>query len=281
MVNLGQTNTLSVIRHKDFGVYLDGEQLGDILLPRKYAPDGLQEGDQIEVFVYLDSEDRPVATTQRPRVQVGQCAFLQVKDTNRIGAFLDWGLGKDLLVPFAEQHKPMEVGKSYLVHAYLDRVDNRPTASSKLDRFLADENRNTFKANQKVDLIIANSTDLGYKAIINHTHWGLIFKQDVNEKLKFGQKMSGFIKRIREDGRIDLSLQDGKAKRDQNSQAVLAFLNKQGGFAAVHDKSDPKLITRLLGMSKAAFKKAIGGLYKAGVIKIESNGIRLIDKDNS
>jgi len=277
MVQLGQTNTLQVVRHKDFGVFLDGEQFGDILLPRKYAPDGLQEGDRIEVFVYLDSEDRPVATTETPKIQVGQFAFLKVKDTNRIGAFLDWGLGKDLLVPFAEQHKPMEVGKSYLVRAYLDKIDNRPTASSKLDRFLSDENAQTFKPNQKVNLIIANSTDLGYKAIINNSHWGLIFKQEVGEKLRFGQRKSGFIKRIREDGRIDLSLQDGKEKRDKNSQTILAFLKEQGGFAAVHDKSDPKLINRLLGMSKAAFKKAIGGLYKAGAITIESNGIRLKD----
>jgi len=275
MVELGKLNTLTVLRQKDFGVYLDGEQLGDILLPRKFAPDGLKPDMEIEVFVYLDSEDRPVATTQRPRVEIGQFAFLQVKDTNRIGAFLDWGLSKDLLVPYAEQHKPMEVGKSYLVRAYLDDIDQRPTASSKIDKFLSDENKQTFSANQKVNLIVANSTDLGYKAIINNSHWGLIFKQDVSQPLKFGQKINGFIKRIRQDDRIDLSLMDGKQKRDNNSQRVLNFLNEQGGFAAIHDKSDPKLIDKLLGMSKGAFKKAIGGLYKDGAIQIEKTGIRL------
>lgn len=275
MIEVGKTNTLTVTKMMDFGAYLDGENLGEILLPRKHEPDNVDVGDELEVFVYLDSEDRPVATTQKPKVEVGQFAYLEVKDTNRVGAFLDWGLDKDLMVPYGEQHRPLEVGKKVLVYVYLDKIDQRPTASSKVDKFLQDENQGTFKPNQAVSLIVANSTDLGYKAIINHSHYGLLFKQDVFRRLSFGQSIKGFIKRIRRDGRIDLTLEGGKVTRDKDAEVIKRFLEKEGGFAAVHDKSDPELIKKLFGMSKGAFKKTIGAMYKSGDITIEKTGIRL------
>lgn len=278
MISIGKTYTLDVIKTVDFGFYLDAGSLGEVLLPRKYAPDDLATGDSIEVFLYLDSEDRPVATTQKPRAQVGEFAYLRVADNTRIGSFLDIGLEKDVLVPFAEQHRPMDVGQSYLVYLYLDKVHGRITASSKIDKFLDDEKPHNFKPQQAVDLIIANSTDLGYKAIINHSHWGVLYKNDVHQRLSFGQHIKGYIKHIRPDGKIDLSLQGGKETRDKYATIIINYLKKQDGFAPVHDKSDPQLIAKLFGMSKAAFKKAIGGLYKQRVISIEKDGIRLLKK---
>lgn len=278
MIQIGQTYTLTVAKLVAFGAYLDAQNLGEVLLPRKYTPDDLSAGDSIEVFLYLDSEDRPVATTQRPKAEVGEFAYLKVVDSNDLGAFLDWGLDKDVLVPFAEQHRPMEVGKSYLVHLYLDRADGRIVASSKIDKFLDDERPHDFRPQQRVDLIIANSTDLGFKAIVNHSHWGVLYKDDVFQRLSFGQYKKGFIKRIRPDGKIDLSLQGGQETRDKYAKKILIYLNKNNGFAPVHDKSDPQMISDIFGMSKGAFKKAIGGLYKKRIITIEKGGIRLVEK---
>ena len=276
MIEIGQTYELEVVKKVDFGVYLDADDLGEVLLPTRYVPDDLSVGDSIEVFLYLDTEDRPVATTDTPKAKVGEFAYLEVVDTTNVGAFLDWGLEKDVLVPFAEQHRPMEKGRSYLVYLYLDKVDGRITASSKIDKFLDDEKPHNFKQSQAVDLIIANSTDLGYKAIINHSHWGVLYKNEVFQRLSFGQSIKGFIKNIRPDKRIDLSLQGGQETRDKYSKTILKYLKKNNGFAAVHDKSDPKLISDLFGMSKKAFKRSIGGLYKQRVISIEADGIRLI-----
>lgn len=277
MISVGKTYALEVIKTVDFGFYLDAKDLGEVLLPRKYARRDLCEGDWIEVFLYLDSEDRPVATTQIPKAQVGEFAYLSVLDTTDVGAFLDWGLDKDVLVPFAEQHRPMAIGRAYLVYLYLDRIDGRIVASSKIDKFLDDNKANNFKPQQAVDLIIANSTELGYKAIINHSHWGVLYKNDVYQRLSFGQNIKGFIKHIRPDGKIDLSLQGGQETRDKYADIILHYLKKQNGFAAVHDKSDPQLISDLFGMSKGAFKKAIGGLYKQKLISIGKDGIRLIE----
>jgi len=275
MVNIGQIVELDVIKAVDFGFYLDAKELGEVLLPLKYAPSDLVEGDSIEVFLYLDSEGRPVATHQEPKAMVGEFAYLKVVDTSSVGAFLDWGLDKDLLVPFAEQHRPMEVDRSYLVHVFIG-IDGRILASSKIDKFLDDERPHHFKPRQTVDLIIANTTELGYKAIINHSHWGVLYKNEVHQRLSFGQYKKGFIKNIREDGKIDLSLQGGQETRDKYAKIILDYLKKQNGFAAVHDKSDPQLISDLFGMSKGAFKKAIGGLYKQRIIRIEKDGIHLL-----
>jgi predicted RNA-binding protein (virulence factor B family) len=275
MINVGQIYELEVVKAVEFGFYLDAENLGEVLLPNKFAPDDVAIGDTVEVFLYHDSEGRPIATNQEPKALVGEFAYLKVVSDSAVGAFLDWGLDKDVLVPFAEQHRPMEVDHSYLVYLYIG-MDGRITASSKIDKFLDDEKPHDFKPQQKVDLIIANSTDLGYKAIINHSHWGVLYKNEVHQRLSFGQYKKGFIKHVRPDGKIDLSLQGGKETRDKYAKIILNYLNKQDGFAPVHDKSDPALISDLFGMSKGAFKKAIGGLYKQRIISIEKDGIRLL-----
>jgi predicted RNA-binding protein (virulence factor B family) len=277
MIQLGKTYRLTALSQVGFGFYLDAENLGEVLLPRKYAPPQFAVGDTIEVFLYLDSEDRPVATTQRPKASVGEFAYLRAVDSTAVGTFLDWGLDKDLLVPFGEQHRPMEVGHSYLVYLYLDKNDGRIVASSKIDKFLDDERPHNFRPRQAVDLIIANSTDLGYKAIINHSHWGVLYKSDVYERLSFGQSIRGFIKYVRPDGKIDLILQGGKETRDKNAEIIENYLRQQKGFAPLNDKTNPQLITDLFGMSKGAFKKAIGNLYKQRVITIEEDGIRLVE----
>lgn len=278
MITIGQSYELEVVKVVGFGVYLDAGELGEVLLPSRQVPRDCAVGDRIRVFLYLDSEDLPVATRKRPKARVGEFAYLQVVATTDVGAFLDWGLEKDLLVPFAEQHRPMVVGKSYLVYVYLDKQDGRIAASSKIDKFLDDERPHHFRPGQKVDLIIANSTDLGYKAIVNHSHWGVLYRDEVFERLSFGQYKKGYIKHVRPDGRIDLSLHGGQETRDKYAGIIEGYLRKHGGFAPVHDKSDPKVIKELFGMSKGAFKKAIGGLYKKRIISIEKDGIRLLEQ---
>lgn len=278
MITIGKTYDLKVVKTVDFGFYLNAQDLGEVLLPLKHAPSDLAVGDSIKIFLYLDSEDRPVATTQTPKAHVGEFAYLKVLASTDVGAFLDWGLDKDVLVPFSEQHRPMEVGQSYLVYLYLDKIHGRITASSKIDKFLDDDKPHHFKPQQAVNLIIANTTDLGFKAIVNHSHWGVLYTNDVHQRLSFGQHKKGFIKHIRPDGKIDLSLQGGQETRDKYTKIILIYLQKQNGFAPVHDKSDPQLISKLFGMSKGAFKKAIGGLYKKRIISIEKDGIRLIKK---
>lgn len=276
MVKLGNTHQLRVSKAVDFGFYLDAQELGDVLLPKKYAPKDLAVGDLLHVFLYLDSEDRPIATTQQPKAKVGEFAFLKAVARTHVGAFLDWGLDKDILVPFAEQHRPIEVDQSYLVYLYLDKHDGRIVASSKIDKFIDDDAPHNFTPQQQVNLLIANSTELGFKAIINNSHWGVLYKNDVFQKLSFGQSKKGFIKRIREDGKIDLSLQGGKETRDKYAKIILNHLEKQQGFSPVHDKSSPEIIANTFGMSKGAFKKAIGGLYKQRLISIQKDGIHLV-----
>lgn len=278
MINIGNKHELTIVTELDFGFYLDAKNLGEVLLPRKLAPTGLAVGDTVEVFLYLDSEDRPVATTQHPKAVVGEFAYLEAIDTTPVGAFLDWGLDKDLLVPFAEQHRPMETGRSYLVYIYLDRLDGRITASSKVDSFLDDEKPHTFTPQQPVKLIVGNTTELGFKVIVNNSHWGLLYKNDVHQRLSFGQSIDGFVKYVRPDGRLDISLQGGRETRDKYTKAILSHLKYNKGFSPLNDKSDPKLIADQLGMSKKAFKKSIGGLYKNRVIRIETDGIHLVDK---
>ena len=276
LISLGASYSLEVTKLMDFGLYLNAKNLGSVLLPNKHAPAGIALGDTLQVFLYLDSEDRPVATTQVPLAQVGQFAYLKVLANTDVGAFLDWGLDKDVLVPFSEQHRPMEIGSSYLVYLYLNEADGRITASSKIDKFLDDEAPHDFKAQQSVQLIVANSTELGFKAIINHSHWGVLYKNDVHQRLSFGQYLTGYIRRVRPDGKIDLSLQGGQETRNKYAKVIENYLIEHDGFAAVHDKSDPEQIAKLFGMSKGAFKKAIGGLYKQRIIDIEKNGIRLV-----
>jgi len=277
MITIGHSYELEVVDVVEFGVYLDAGRLGDVLLPRQHAPRDLSVGDTVKIFLYLDSEDRPIATTQQPKACVGEFAYLRVVANTDVGAFLDWGLDKDLLVPFAEQHRPMEVGKSYLVYIYRDTVDGRIAASSRIDKFIDEEAPNNVKVGQAVDLIIANTTDLGYKAIVNHRYWGVLYKNEVFERLSFGQHKRGYIKRVRPDGKIDLILQGGQESRDRYASLIVAYLRNHDGFAPVNDKSNPELIAELFGMSKKAFKKAIGNLYKQRVISIENDGICLLD----
>ncbi len=275
MIQIGRTYSLSVVKETQFGVYLDAGNLGEILLPSKHTPDLVSVDDTLDVFLYLDSEDRPVATTQIPKAEVGDFAYLQVKDNTHIGAFLDWGLDKDVLVPFAEQHRPMNVGDSYLVFLYLDN-QGRIAATSKIDKIVADDDQHDFHPQQAVDLIIANSTELGFKAIVNHSHWGLLYKDEVDQRLSFGQSIQGYIKHIRDDGKIDLSLKSGQQIRDDYNQVIQDYLRDHDGFAPLHDKSPPEQIAGLLGMSKGQFKKAVGALYKQRIITIETHGIRLV-----
>ncbi|NQV16414.1 GntR family transcriptional regulator [bacterium] len=278
MSQIGRMNTLHVLREVEFGVYLDGEELGDILLPRREVPEGVKVDDQLKVFIYFDSKDIIIASTKEPKTQVDEFAYLKVVDTNQTGAFLDWGLPKDLLVPFREQSHPMIKNREYVVYTYLDRVSNRIAASTKLDKFLLQDTPR-WSVGEEVDLLIASRTDLGYKAIIENEQWGLLFKDEVFRPLEQGLRLKGFIKQIRPDGKIDLSLQKpGHLHLDSASQKVLDMLQAQGGFLPLTDKTEPDIIYKEFGLSKKVFKRTIGGLYKKRIIQLEPEGIRLIDK---
>ena len=279
MVRIGHTYTLRVVKRVSPGAILDADELGEVLLPNKYCPDDLALDDQLQVFLYLDSQGRAIATTQRPRAEVGQFAYLEVVANSEFGAFLDWGLDKDLLVPFGEQHRPMHVGRSYIVQVFVNKADGRILASSKIEKFLEDGWPHTFWVGQPVDLIIANSTELGFKAVVDHSHWGLLYKNELKEQLSFGQSKGGFVKYIRPDGKIDLALDSGQDSSDRNAETILNYLHQNKGFAAVHDKSDAGLILSLFGMTKRTFKKTIGGLYKKRLITIDRDGIRLTNQN--
>ena len=275
---IGKFNELSVIAITDNGAYLDAGELGEILLPNRYLPEQCHIDDIINVFIYADSADRLVATAEKPYAQVGEFASLKVVQVNKLGAFLDWGLKKDLLVPFNQQHKKMEVGKRYLVHVYLDARTERIAASSKIDKYI-DIWPAQYKQGQQVNLTIAAKTDLGFKAIINHQHWGLIFQSDVFKKLFIGDKITGYIKNIREDGRIDLSLsRAGKGKVIDFSDTLIQYLNDNKGFCPLHDKSEPYEIKKIFGVSKKTYKATVGNLMKKGKIKLVEAGIQLIKK---
>ena len=275
MLTFGQTYILQVTKLTDHGAYVDGKNFGEVLLPNKYCPQDLVIGSHLAVFLYQDSESRPIVTTQTPKVKVGQFAYLRVAANTDYGTFMDWGLDKDLLAPFGEQHKPMQEDRFYLVHVYLNKADGRITASSKIDKFLDDQAPHNFSLGEHVDLIIANATDLGFKAIINHSHWGLLYKNEVKERLSFGQSTQGVIKFLRTDGKIDLALKQKQEVRNQNTETVLNYLKDNNGFAAAHDKTDHEAIQLLFGMSKKSFKRVIGGLYKRRMITIQPDGIRL------
>lgn len=275
MAELGKLNKLRIVKELDFGIYLDGKEHGEILMPRRYIPENCKPDDIIEAFIYLDSEDRIIATTERPYAMVDEFAFLEVSSVNSIGAFLNWGLLKDLLVPFREQKQKMVEGKSYVVYVYVDLESNRIVASAKLDKFL-DNLPPEFEVGQEVDLLICTETEIGYKAIINNTHGGILYKNEVFRPLNKGQKIKGYIKKIRDDEKIDLCLQKpGYEKIDEISQVIIDKLKEHGGFIAVTDKSPTETIYNLFGVSKKTYKKAVGALYKTKLISIEDNGIRL------
>lgn len=275
MISIGKTAKLQVIRQVDFGLYLDGEDYGDILLPARYAPPGCKVDDWLDVFIYLDSEDTIIATTEKPYVEVGECAHLEVIDTNAHGAFLDWGLSKDLFVPFKEQRVPMKVGNFYTVYVFEDN-SGRISASSKLDHFLSEYADDHFKNNQPVNLHIASQSPLGYKAIIDGTHLGLVFNSDVLAPIHLGQKIKGYIKNIRPDGAIDLMLQPrGPQMRRGLAEQILADLEKQGGVSLLTDKSPADEIFSRYQVSKGNYKKALGQLYKDKKIILGKDRITL------
>lgn len=274
MPKIGQFNTLTVTKMVDFGVYLDADNFGQVLLPKRYVPDDSVIGTEIKVFLYFDSESRLIATTLRPKAMVGECAYLKVAQVNKVGAFLDWGLPKDLLVPFGQQPHTMEVDKSYVVYVYQDTYSELITASGKLRDFLS-ELDDDFEINQPVNLLICARTDLGYKAVINNTHIGMLFDSQLLKPVRIGQSLPGFIKNIREDGKIDLSVQlEGQASRDDLSTRIMAHIIANGGTSLVNDKSDPDQIYRLFQVSKGNFKKALGGLLKRKLVLLEDGQIK-------
>ncbi|MGE5314338.1 MAG: S1 RNA-binding domain-containing protein [Acidobacteriota bacterium] len=276
MAELGKYNTLKITRPSDFGMYLDGGTLGEILLPQKYVPKDCRPGDMIDVFVYADSEDRFVATTERPAATAGEFALLKVHSVTGIGAFLDWGLSKHLLVPFREQKIRMEEGKSYVVCVYVDEHTRRMCGSSRLDKFLAQKEAD-FETGQEVDLLLVSRSDLGFNAIVDGARWGVLYHNEVFQILRQGQHVKGYIKKVRSDGKLDLSLQKQGYEAVQDvTEKILAILRARGGFVDVTDKSSPDDIYELFGMSKKTYKKAIGSLYKQRRVVLEENGIRLV-----
>ncbi len=278
MAELGKSDTLKVVKIVDFGVYLDGGLLGEILLPRKYVPENCPIGRPIEVFIYHDSQDRMIATTQKPLAQVGQAALLKVKAATEIGAFLDWGLPRDLFIPFREQKQRMDSGKSYIVFVYLDEKSQRVVASSKLDKFIHQQPV-SFGEAEMVKLLIYDRTEMGYKAIVNGTHWGMLYENEVFRELRRGQQIDGYIKKIRDDDKIDLCLQrPGYAEIPDFAELIIKQLREHNGFLALTDKSSPEKIYNIFGISKKTYKKALGALYKRKLIEIRSNGIRITDK---
>ncbi|MGE7989767.1 CvfB family protein [Pseudomonas sp. NPDC089554] len=275
MALLGRYNSLQIVKHVEFGLYLDGGADGEILLPRRYFPKdaALELDDWLNVFVYLDSEDQLIATTEKPKMQVGEFASLKVKDINGAGIFFDWGLSKDLLMPYSEESRPLKIGEYCVVHAYLDKRTRRITATARLDRYL-DRTPADYKVGQPVELLVAGETPLGFKAIINNRHWGLIHKNEVFKFLRSGMHEKGFIKELRSDGKIALSLQPvGQALADGLHEQIMARLEAAGGVLPVCDKSDPVVISQMFNVSKGNFKKAIGALFKQGRIVIHDDRI--------
>ena len=276
MTAIGERASLQILHEKTFGLFLDGGELGEILLPRREMPAKWALGEFVDVFLYLDSEDRQVATLKAPKVMPGQFARLKCVAVTAVGAFLDWGLPKDLLVPFREQKVRMDVGKNYIVHVHLDEQTGRIIASTRIARHM-DQTPHNFRLEQEVDLIVFGKTDLGYKAIINGSHSGLIFANDVFQDLQPGETLKGYITAIRPDGKIDLSLHAaGRAKVDDLEGQILAELEARGGFWPLGDHSPAAEINEELGVSKRTFKQATGALWKKRKITIENNGIRLV-----
>ena len=288
MAELGRYNTLKVQEMAPHGAYLDDEDGGQILLPTRQVPEGTEIGDEIKVFVYLDSEDRWIATCQRPRVQLHQVASLEVVDVNRTGAFLDWGLAKDLFVPFAEQKQRMEQGNSYLVYVLQDNT-GRLIGSARLNRYISDEAKSNwpgspdpYSVGDKVRMIVSHRTELGYKAVVDDEFWGVIHHDDIRKAIRPGNKLEGYVKRIRDDHRLDISLEPiGHAKIAPLATRILKKLQEGDGTLGLSDKSPADLIELHFGVSKRVFKMAIGQLFKERKIVIESDHIRLTNENDA
>lgn len=284
-LKLGQKNRLRAAWRVDFGMYLEGGGYeGKILLPERYVPEELQVGDEIDVFLYLDSEERLIATTLEPKAMVGDFAYLEVAWVNEYGAFLDWGLMKDLFCPFREQKRRMEKGRSYVVHVHVDEESYRIMASAKIERYLLPppikgntQGDETLHVGQRVDLLVWQKTDLGFKVIIDNKYGGLLYDSQVFRRLHTGDKVEGYISRIRPDGKIDCSLQlAGRQHTEDFSARLLRYLETQGGRCRLGDKSDAEEIKEQFGVSKRTYKQAVGDLYKRRLIRITDTGIELL-----
>jgi len=276
MKEIGQILTLEALKETPQGIYLITDEDKEILLPNKYVPNDLEIGDDIEVFIYTDSEDRPIATTLEPKIKMNQFAFLKVVDVNQYGAFLDWGMEKDLLLPFSEQQFNVEATKRYLVYMYKDDVTNRLVATTKFGKFIK-ENTLTIKPGEQVDLLVSGETDIGFKVIVNHKHYGMVFKNELFKAIKIGDQLKGYLQRIRSDNKLDITLNSAKL----NDVEVLANeiyerLLKAGGSLSISDKSSPEVIKKEFQVSKKSFRRALGLLYSDRKITITPEEIKLV-----
>lgn len=279
-INLGKINTMTVVKSVDFGMYLDGGDEGEILLPTRYVPEGCKPGDVLDVFVYLDQDERPIATTLTPKAMVGEFAYLEVAWVNKFGAFLDWGLMKDLFCPFREQKMRMIKGNSYIVHVHLDKESYRIVASAKVEHYLSDE-MPSYHHGAQVDLLVWQKTDLGFKVIVGNKFGGLVYKDQVFQYLHTGDRLKGYVSNVRPDGKLDISLQPSSKKRTKEfADTLLEYLNENNGYCNLGDKSDAEEIYERFEVSKKTFKKGVGDLYKKHLITLEEGGkgIKLVDK---
>lgn len=275
-IKLGEYNRLTIVKAVDFGLYLDGGDEGEILLPSRYVPKDCRIGDELDVFIYLDNEERIVATTQKPLAKVGDFAYLEVSWVNEYGAFLHWGPLKDLFCPFREQKMRMEIGESYIVFVYIDRESYRIAASAKIEHYLQKDTP-PYTVGTETDLLIWQKTDLGFKVIIDNRYQGLVYEDQIFKRIHTGDRMKGYISRVREDGKLDVTLQPlGYQQARAFSDTLLQYLKNNGGFCDLGDKSDSEDIKRRFQVSKKTFKKAVGDLYKRCLIVLDEQGIRLV-----
>ncbi|NBA88183.1 GntR family transcriptional regulator [Emticicia sp. CRIBPO] len=277
-MKVGQYNTLKILRGTSVGMYLGDEEGNDVLLPHKYIPENSEVGQDIEVFIYRDSEDRVIATTLKPLIELNKFACLEVVGVSQFGAFVDWGLEKDLFIPFREQNKKLEHGDWTVVYLYLDEQTDRLVGSCKVHKFFKNNISVGLEPGEEVDLLVFEKTDLGMNVIINHLYKGLIYENEIFQRIAWGDTLKGYIKNIREDGKIDVTLQKQGFLQviEPNSQKILDYLKANGGILPLSDKSDSIEIMELLEMSKKNFKKAAGNLYKQKLIVIEDQQIRLL-----
>ena len=278
MILLGDYNTLEILRVTEPGIFLGDKDGNEVLLPNRYIPEAFDIGDQINVFVYLDNDERPVAVTDQPYITKDNFALLRCNDVNKHGAFLDWGLVKELFCPFKEQAFKMQKGQWYLVCCYLDESSDRLVASSKTNRFLSNDNLSVAEYDE-VDLVVSHPSEIGWYVIVNKMHLGLVYKDQIFQDINVGDQLKGLVQKIRPGNKLDVALgQFGYRSLEPNAELLLNAIEDHGGFLELTDKSDPEEIREVMQMSKKSFKKAIGNLYKSRLISIESNGLKLVKK---
>lgn len=280
MIKIGKTNNLKVVKKVDFGLYLDGGESGEILLPKRYVDKSMEVGDELDVFIYCDSEDRLVATTEKPLIEVGEFGLLKAVEVNRVGAFMEWGLQKDLLVPFREQSQEIRVGGSYVVYAFLDNATKRIVGSTKLNKYVGNRIPR-YSEGDTVDILAVHKTDLGYKVIVDNLFWGMIYNNDLFDPLSPGDRIPAYVKTVREDGKIDVTLRERGGERVfQLANRIMGYLREAGGGMTLSDSSSPDEIKAVFQCSKKDFKKALGYLYKKGKILIADGGVTLSPSDS-